>query len=614
MAQLSSHPSILTVYQASVAADGRPYLVMEYCSSTLGQRYRAVQLPLAEVLSIGVRIASAVETAHRQGVLHRDIKPSNILTTAYGHPVLSDFGIAATLGEAETTEAVGLSIPWSAPEVLHDDVSGTVASEVWSLGATVYSLLAGRSPFEVPGRRQRVGRADGAHREGEARRRPGGSTCRAASSACSRRAMSRRPDDRQASALEFIRDLQSVEEELGLPQTPIEVAMDDWALATAVDLDERTRISGQHAVGERPGRTPPHAPLGDSRASGTVLGVDSGRRGEHGPRRAPPRRRRGASCGASRSRPCSSSRSSARASSPCVQGTRGIPVVTDVQVSVDGTAVTFTWDDPGHRERRRLHRDRRRRALAAATRCRASTSAPRTATGSARPSRSRATASPARRAPRAASTSRPGSADAPARARRSPVGARDGGCGHGRRRGRRRRRRGIRRLRGAARRPRRRRRLGRSTTGSQAVGRANTAVLELNSVVETGGVAAEIVQQGSTVLVLDRDRASVGIVDRDHVDGHEDGRGAAGGPPIALAGDRVVVAADGDVWTTPADDFADFDGDVGPRAHLRCRCRHLASTRPASSSRTRRRPARSRGSTPPTRRPSPRRWQLPTAR
>ena len=87
MAQLSSHPSILTVYQASVAADGRPYLVMEYCSASIGQRYRATQLPLAEVLSIGVRIASAVETAHQQGVLHRDIKPSNILTTAFGHPV-----------------------------------------------------------------------------------------------------------------------------------------------------------------------------------------------------------------------------------------------------------------------------------------------------------------------------------------------------------------------------------------------------------------------------------------------------------------------------------------------------------------------------------------------
>ena len=151
MAQLSSHPSILTVYQASVSADGRPYLVMEYCSAALGQRYRASQLPLAEVLSIGVRIASAVETAHRLGMLHRDIKPSNILTTAYGHPVLSDFGIAATLGEAESSDAIGLSIPWSAPEVLHDEVSGTVASEVWSLGATVYSLLAGRSPFEITG-------------------------------------------------------------------------------------------------------------------------------------------------------------------------------------------------------------------------------------------------------------------------------------------------------------------------------------------------------------------------------------------------------------------------------------------------------------------------------
>ena len=151
MAQLSSHPSILTVFQAGVSADGRPYLVMEYCSSTLSQRYRAEPLAVAEVLRIGVMIASAVETAHRAGILHRDIKPSNILTTAYGHPVLSDFGIAATLSEAERSDAVGLSIPWSAPEVLIDDVSGSVASEVWSLGATLYSRLAGRSPFEHPG-------------------------------------------------------------------------------------------------------------------------------------------------------------------------------------------------------------------------------------------------------------------------------------------------------------------------------------------------------------------------------------------------------------------------------------------------------------------------------
>ena len=151
MAQLSGHPSILTVYQAGVSADGRPYLVMELCSASLSERYRRERISVAEVLRIAVKIGSAVATAHRAGVLHRDIKPSNILLTAYGHPVLSDFGIAASIAVAKEEDSVGLSIPWSAPEVLLDETPGSIASEVWSLGATVYSLLAGRSPFEVPG-------------------------------------------------------------------------------------------------------------------------------------------------------------------------------------------------------------------------------------------------------------------------------------------------------------------------------------------------------------------------------------------------------------------------------------------------------------------------------
>src|SRR5688572_26175760 len=108
MAQLSSHPAILTVYQAGVSSDGRPYLVMELCSSELAQRYRLERIPVHEVLRIAVKIGSAIETAHRATVLHRDLKPSNILTTAYGHPVLSDFGIASTLGESTDRESVGL--------------------------------------------------------------------------------------------------------------------------------------------------------------------------------------------------------------------------------------------------------------------------------------------------------------------------------------------------------------------------------------------------------------------------------------------------------------------------------------------------------------------------
>ena len=247
MAQLSSHPSILTVYQASVSSDGRPFLVMELCSSVLSERYRRERIPVPEVLRIAVKIGSAIETAHRAGVLHRDIKPSNILLTAYGHPVLSDFGIASTLGEAATSESVGLSIPWSAPEVLMDETPGSIASEVWSFAATVYSLLAGRSPFEIPGESNKS--ADLSSRIDRARLKPTGRFDVPPSlEAALARAMARRPEKRQASILELVRELQAIETQLGVPQTPIEVAMDDWALATVSDFEDRTLIRGIEGV------------------------------------------------------------------------------------------------------------------------------------------------------------------------------------------------------------------------------------------------------------------------------------------------------------------------------------------------------------------------------
>ena len=341
MAQLSSHPSILTVYQASVAADGRPYLVMEFCPSTLGQRYRETSLPLAEVLAIGVRIASAVETAHRNGVLHRDIKPSNILTTAYGHPVLSDFGIAARLGAISSTDAVGLSVPWSAPEVLIDD-AGTVASEVWSLGATVYSLLAGRSPFEQPGGDNAVGRVSSRIRTGKLAP-TGRDDVPASLERVLARAMSKRPTDRQSSALEFVRDLQAVEEELALPQTPLEVVTEDWALAVAVDLDERTRIIPVPSGAGLPGRGRRTRRASD-RMAATTLRSDSAS-GRTGSRPAPraPRRMLWTLSGVAVllvAVALAVGYIVASASSP-------IPVVTDVQADADGGTVTFTWDDPG---------------------------------------------------------------------------------------------------------------------------------------------------------------------------------------------------------------------------------------------------------------------------
>jgi tRNA A-37 threonylcarbamoyl transferase component Bud32 len=249
MARLSSHPSILTVYQAGVSSDGRPYLVMELCSAALSERYRRERIPVAEVLRIAVKIGSAIETAHRAGVLHRDIKPSNILLTAYGHPVLSDFGIASTVSEVHSTESVGLSIPWSAPEVLSDETAGTISSEVWSFAATVYSLLAGRSPFEMAGEPNKT--AELTSRILRARVQPTGrSDVPPTLERALARAMSRKPEARQQSILELVRELQAIESELGLPQTAIEVAMDDWARPTMADLEDRTRIRG--AVGAPP--------------------------------------------------------------------------------------------------------------------------------------------------------------------------------------------------------------------------------------------------------------------------------------------------------------------------------------------------------------------------
>jgi serine/threonine protein kinase len=149
MAKVSEHPYVVQIFQVGIAADGRPYLAMEfYPGPDFMKRCRTERFTVAEALRVGVQVAGAVETAHRAGILHRDLKPANILTSKAGWPGLSDFGIAANV--ATGAESGGLSIPWSPPEAFVDG-AGDERSDVWSLAATVYTLLAGRSPFEQPG-------------------------------------------------------------------------------------------------------------------------------------------------------------------------------------------------------------------------------------------------------------------------------------------------------------------------------------------------------------------------------------------------------------------------------------------------------------------------------
>lgn len=344
MAQLSSHPGILTVYQASISADGRPYLVMELCSAHLATRYRAELIPVAEVLRIGVQISSAVESAHRTGVLHRDIKPGNILLTAYGHPVLSDFGIASSLGAASMTESVGMSIPWSAPEVLLDETPGTVQSEVWSLGATLYTLLAGRSPFEVTdgsnSSHDLIGRIARARVPALDRH-----DVPAALETLLQRALSRQPARRQQSALELVRDLQRVEAELGLVATQADVAVNDWAVAASGDPSDSTivRAAAPQTPGLSSGRRRRRRPVLASGAevaarSADVFKATSDRQS----------RRSGLIVGPLAIVALTVVGLGVAVTLTSLQsGDRDLPRVSNVNAVRDGSTVVFSWNDPG---------------------------------------------------------------------------------------------------------------------------------------------------------------------------------------------------------------------------------------------------------------------------
>ena len=151
MARLADHPYIVSVTTAGVTDDGRPYLVMRYCPPPdLGVRVRAAPMSVSDAVSTGIKLASAIETAHRSGILHRDIKPSNVLVTTYSEPALADFGIAGHVHELAGEAELRISYPWSPPELVDGRSNGSVASDVYSLGATIWNLLVGRSPYAVP--------------------------------------------------------------------------------------------------------------------------------------------------------------------------------------------------------------------------------------------------------------------------------------------------------------------------------------------------------------------------------------------------------------------------------------------------------------------------------
>ncbi|GAF45555.1 protein kinase domain-containing protein [Rhodococcus wratislaviensis] len=150
MGRLSGHPNIVNIFDVGAVASGRPFIVMQYHpkDSLEARIQRDGPLGWPEALRVGVKIAGALETAHRLGVLHHDVKPGNILLTDYGEPQLTDFGIAHVPGGFETAAGTVTGSPaFTAPEVLRGEPP-TAAADVYSLGATLFCALTGHAAFE----------------------------------------------------------------------------------------------------------------------------------------------------------------------------------------------------------------------------------------------------------------------------------------------------------------------------------------------------------------------------------------------------------------------------------------------------------------------------------
>ena len=226
MARLGDHPNIVPVLTAGVTPDDRPFLVMRYCPPPdLGVRVRSSPLAVADAISTGIKLASAIETAHRAGTVHRDIKPSNVLVTSYHEPALTDFGIAGHIADVEGESDVRISYPWSPPELLDGRSNGSVASDVDSLGATIWHRLVGRSPDSIPGgdNSTRALSARILHAAPPATQRP---DVPPTLDRLLQQTMAKQPSHRPASALDLARSLQRIEAAAGFARTAIAVEGD----------------------------------------------------------------------------------------------------------------------------------------------------------------------------------------------------------------------------------------------------------------------------------------------------------------------------------------------------------------------------------------------------
>ncbi|SCF33179.1 Protein kinase domain-containing protein [Micromonospora matsumotoense] len=147
-----NHVNVVRIFDV-LRTDGDPWIVMEYVASKSLQDTLAEDGPVtpARAVEIGLGVLGALKSAHKAGVMHRDVKPGNVLLGTDGRVVLTDFGLATIPGDPNVTRTgMVLGSPaYIAPERARDGTAGPEA-DLWSLGATLYAAVEGKSPYARP--------------------------------------------------------------------------------------------------------------------------------------------------------------------------------------------------------------------------------------------------------------------------------------------------------------------------------------------------------------------------------------------------------------------------------------------------------------------------------
>ncbi|MGW2622876.1 protein kinase domain-containing protein [Micromonospora taraxaci] len=147
-----NHANVVRIFDV-LRTDGDPWIVMEYVASKSLQDTLAEDGPVsvARTVEIGLGVLGALSAAHKAGVMHRDVKPGNVLLGEDGRVVLTDFGLATIPGDPNVTRTgMVLGSPaYISPERARDGTAGPEA-DLWSLGATLYAAVEGKSPYARP--------------------------------------------------------------------------------------------------------------------------------------------------------------------------------------------------------------------------------------------------------------------------------------------------------------------------------------------------------------------------------------------------------------------------------------------------------------------------------